>query len=265
MSVIPIQTIKTDRFEMDYFTFGTGVQPFVLLPGASVKSAMPSAPAIADAYARFGEAYTVYVFDRKKHMEPDYDAAAIADDTAEAMQLLGIFRACIMGCSLGGMAAQWLAIRYPELVHKLVLASTLSRQNDMSRTILGDWYRLACDGDARALNHSVWQKVYSPAYYEQYKDVFAFLEPDATAEELQQFSVQMHACRTFDAYDQLDRITCPTFVIGSWDDRTLSGDSSVELARKLRCPLYMYSGYGHAVYDEAPDYKARLLDFFAEQ
>lgn len=265
MSAIPIQTIKTDRFEMDYFTFGTGPRPFVLLPGASVKSVMPSAPAIAGAYAGFSEAYTVYVLDKKKHMEQDYDAAAIADDTAAAMQLLGISRACVMGCSLGGMAAQWLAIRYPELVYKLALVSALPRQNDMSRATFDGWCDLACLGDVRALNRDIWQKVYSPAYYERYKDVFASMEADATTEEIQQFSVQARACRTFDAYDQLDRITCPVFVIGSRDDRTLSPDGSVELAQKLRCPLYLYAGYGHAVYDEAPDCKARLLDFFADK
>ena len=135
----------------------------------------------------------------------------------------------------------------------------------MSRDTFDGWYDLACRGDARALNRDIWQKVYSPAYYERYKDVFAAMEADATAEEMQQFSVQARACRTFGAYDQLDRITCPVFVIGSRDDRTLSPDGSVELAQKLHCPLYLYSGYGHTVYDEAPDYKARLLDFFADR
>ena len=31
-----------------------------------------------------------------------------------------------------------------------------------------------------------------------------------------------------------------------------------DLAEALGCGLYVYEGYGHAVYDEAPDYLARV-------
>ena len=39
-------------------------------------------------------------------------------------------------------------------------------------------------------------------------------------------------------------------------------DSAPELAEKLDCDLYIYEGYGHGVYDEAPDYADRLKQFF---
>lgn len=41
----------------------------------------------------------------------------------------------------------------------------------------------------------------------------------------------------------------------------LGAAASIELADELKCELYMYDG-GHAVYDEAPDYKDRIQDFF---
>ena len=74
----------------------------------------------------------------------------------------------------------------------------------------------------------------------------------------------VEACVGYDIYAELDRISCPVLVIGDKDDKVLGGAASVEIAEKLGCELYMYDGYGHAVYDEAPDYKQRLMDFFSE-
>ena len=45
------------------------------------------------------------------------------------------------------------------------------------------------------------------------------------------------------------------------DDRVLGAQASVDLAEALNCPCYIYEGYGHGVYDEAPDYLARISAF----
>ena len=261
---VVIETVHGDGFDMDYFKFGHGEQSMVILPGASVKSVMLSGDAVAAAYSQFSEKYTVYVFDVTSRLAEGFTIADMAGDTAQAMTQLGITGADVFGCSLGGMMAQDIAVNHPELVHKLALGSTLSRQSEISTATVGNWYRLASDSDAAALNRDVFSKVYSPSFYEQYADVFASMENDATPEELLRFKYFVAACGSFDIYDRLDAITCPVLVIGSWDDATLSGESCVEIAEKLRCELFMYRGYGHAVYDEAPDYKQHLLDFFAE-
>lgn len=61
----------------------------------------------------------------------------------------------------------------------------------------------------------------------------------------------------------LETVTCPTLVIGSAKDRVFGKRSVEAVAQKLNCPLFMYDGYGHAVYDEAPDFPRRLYEFFA--
>ena len=78
---IPIETVKTAEFEMQYFRFGTGARPFVILPGLSVQSVMGAAEAVAGAYADFAEDYTVYVFDRRSELPETYSVYQMGLDT----------------------------------------------------------------------------------------------------------------------------------------------------------------------------------------
>ena len=259
---IKIQSVSTSRTTLDYFCFGSGAQTLLILPGAAVQSVMPAADLIAAAYECFSEAYTVYVFEIRRNIPNEFRIQDMADDLAAAMQKLVLQNADVFGCSLGGMIAQALAIFHPELVHKMILGSTLARQNAVSIDTCEEWCRLAEQGDPRLLNRAVREQVYSSAYLKQFQEAFLAAEALGTPEELRRFSHVIQACRTFDMYDQLDRIVCPVLVLGSEADCTLSAEASLDLAQKLHCPFYMYPGYSHAVYDEAPDYKARMLRFF---
>lgn len=60
--------------------------------------------------------------------KPDeaYSMSQYADDAADLLSAVGWSRAHVMGVSFGGMVAQELAIRHPELVDRLVLACTSS-------------------------------------------------------------------------------------------------------------------------------------------
>ncbi|MBQ1944921.1 MAG: alpha/beta hydrolase, partial [Ruminococcus sp.] len=70
---------------------------------------------------------------------------------------------------------------------------------------------------------------------------------------------------TLDIYDRLEQIHCPTLVLGAIDDKVLTAQASFEIAQKLGCACYFYESiYGHCAFDEAPDYKQRLLDFFTQ-
>ena len=249
---------------MNFFSFGNGQKAFVILPGASVKSVLLSSELIAACYAEFTDKYTVYVFDYASVIAGECSIKELADATAEAMRQQGIEQADILGCSMGGMVAQYVAIRHPELVHKLVLGSTISRNNDISRDSLSSWREFAKCGDAVSLNRCMFGRIYSEAYYRQYEEAFLSMENDGSPEELERFFHAVGACLGMDSYDELGKISCPVMVIGSLEDKTLSPLGSLELAEKLKCEKYMYSGYSHAVYDEAPDYRGRLLDFFEE-
>jgi pimeloyl-ACP methyl ester carboxylesterase len=86
-----------------------------------------------------------------------------------------------------------------------------------------------------------------------------------TQEDLNRFIVLADSMRGFDVTDELEKIACPVFAIGSKDDRILGADETLRIAEHLGnrsdFELFLYDGYGHAVYDIAPDFKERMLDF----
>lgn len=80
-----------------------------------------------------GEIFHIYVFDVPEDLDSITGIDQFADVIADASDALGIKEADVYGASMGGMIAQKLAIRHPNLVHTLTLASSMSRNNELSR------------------------------------------------------------------------------------------------------------------------------------
>ena len=264
----PVASVKTataEGVEMDYIVFGSGEKSFIILPGLAIHSVMGSADAIAAAYADFTDDYTVYVFDRAKDLREGYGIRDMAADSAAIMRSLGIESADVFGASQGGMIAQYLAIDHPELVHKLILGSTLSKPNEVCRQNLATWVALAEAKDERALLESFVDTVYSETTLEAYRETMISANLGISDEEYERFLLMAASCEDFDCYDELSAIQCPVLVIGSEGDRVVTPEASRQIAEALGCELYMYdASYGHGVYDEAPDYKQRCLDFLED-
>ena len=257
-----VNTVTAGDMKMDYIAFGSGERAFVILPGLSIHSVMGSAAALETAFAEFTEDYTVYVFDRAKNLTEGYTVRDMANDTALAMQELGIQDADIFGASQGGMMALYLAIDHPELVHKMVLASTLSKPNATSDEVIGNWIALAQARDENGLLESFADKVYSEATLEAYRDVLISSNAGITEEEYERFIILASACATYDCTDSLSEIQCPVLVIGAEGDQVTTAQAGHELAKALNCESFFYgTEYGHGVYDEAPDFRQRMLDF----
>ena len=73
--------------------------------------------------------FRVLVFDnrgagRSDKPEMDYSIRLFAEDTAELMRLTGMESANVLGYSMGGYIGQELAVNYPGMVRRLVLAAT---------------------------------------------------------------------------------------------------------------------------------------------
>ena len=255
--------VPSASFEMKYMRFGKeGAEPIVILPGLSVQYVTDSADAVAAAYDKLAADYDIWLFDRRTDVPEEYGIRQMAKDTAQAMQILEIDHAGIFGVSQGGMIAQALAVGYPQLVSAMVLGSTACRESAQTRETVYSWIELAKDGQCLALMDAFAQAVYSPAFYEQVRSILPAMAQSIKPEELSRFIILAAGLYDFDLSGQISRITCPVLVIGAGADRIMGPDSAPDLAERLGCDLYIYKGYGHGVYDEAPDYVDRLKQFF---
>lgn len=259
-------TVTTDNgIIMDYFTFGAGERAFVIIPGIDVKSILLAAKSIEAAYREFGEEYTVYVLDRRKNIPEGYTSFMMADDTARVMEALGIRGADVFGTSQGGMIAMMIALEHPGLVHALALGSTTAWRNPTVDAVFRRWIDFARRRDITGLTADFIDTLFSEKTIKNYRDFLMHMNDHVGDEDLDRFIKLVKTIEGYDLRDRLSEIGCPTIVIGVEDDAAVGGESSREIARLIGCELYMYEGYGHCVFDEAPDYKQRLLDFFRKQ
>jgi pimeloyl-ACP methyl ester carboxylesterase len=114
---------EVNDLEMYYEIHGSG-PPLVLLHGAF--SAIGTSfgellPALAE--TRQVIAFELQAHGRTADIDRPLSIEQLADDTTAALRYLGIAQADIFGYSMGASVALHLAIRHPDVVHKLVLAS----------------------------------------------------------------------------------------------------------------------------------------------
>lgn len=257
-------TVKIDSTEMDYITFGKGEKPFIILPGVGegLKPVQKIIIMSRIKYKLFAGKYKVYVFGRRDDMEEGYSTRDMAKDQKNAMEKLGIKDAHIMGISQGGMIAQYLAIDSPEMVDKLVLVVSISKQNKTIEKAIKNWIKLAEKKDYKNLVIDALEKSYTEAKLEKYRKAYPIITRFGKPESFEKFIVQANACLSHNAYDELDKIKSPTLIIAGGSDNVAGGTASDEIAERIKNSEYiLYKELGHATFEEATEFNEEVLSF----
>ncbi len=253
--------LKMHDKTIDYITFGKGKKSLVMIQGLNTNGIKGAATSLAYMYRIFAKEYKVYVFDRRANVEEGVSVKDFAFDIAEAMDELQVENADIFGVSQGGMIAQHLAIERPDLVNKMVLAVTLSRNNDTVECVIKNWIKMTERGVMKELVEDMAEKMYSEAYIKRYRPFMPLLTFLQKPKDVKRFITLAESCLTCNTYENLDRIKCPVLVIGGRQDKVVGENASEEMAEKLGCEIYMYNELGHAAYEEAKDFNQRVYDF----
>lgn len=114
--VYPIWEKKVNDMEFRYRIAGTGEKTLVLLVGG-----MGISDVFYNHMIRFSEAYTVILFDYPRKVCRN---AELAGGIVALLRALGRDKVFLVGQSYGGLLAQVIAKRYPEIVKGLILSNT---------------------------------------------------------------------------------------------------------------------------------------------
>ena len=221
-------------FAKDESVVEGGKKSLIMIPGLGdgLSTVKGKSFILAATYKMYARKYRVYIFSRKNCLPEEYSTRQMAKDQAEAMNALGIIKASVLGISQGGMIAQYLAIDYPNLIDKLILASTSPKASKTTQEVVGNWIDIAKQGNYKALMIDTAEKSYSERYLKKYKMFYPLLGKIGKPKSFDRFLTQANSCIQHNAYMELDKIICPTFIIGGGCDKIVGTDAAPMLAKK---------------------------------
>ena len=226
----------------------------------------------------FSRRYRCIAFNARGYLPSDvpgpaskYSQAIAADDIANVMRDLGIRRAHIIGCSMGGYATLHFGLRYPRMAHSLtVIGAGYGSDPDKRARFLRDTETMARRFEELGTPEAISIYQVGPARVQyQNKDPRGFRE---FCEEFAEHSalgsantlrgVQARRPTIYSLERGLARMKVPTHILtGDEDNQCLEPGIFI----KRVCPaarLTVVPATGHAVNVEEPDLFNRLTDDF---
>jgi len=254
--------IVINNNKMHYLTFGTGNKWLILIPGLSLQRFKGKSQEMSFFYRQFAKDYQVLMFDRKDSIEKDYSIEDMADELYQALNKLEIKKADIVGISQGGMIAQWLAADFPERVEKLILTVTTAKLNNLGRERITRWLELSQTGAYKELMLDIASHSYTPKSFGKFKYLYRIMGIFGRIKDKQRIAIQTISCLRHDSLAVLEKINCPTLVIGAEEDDVLGVEASLELHQHIKdSQLTILPDCGHALYEEHKDFQKRVLLF----
>jgi pimeloyl-ACP methyl ester carboxylesterase len=211
-------------------------------------------PRIVDAIARNRHVIT---FDNRgvgasTGSVPD-SVEAMADDAYTFIRALGFDTIDVFSFSLGGMVAQDLVVKHPELVRKLVLTGTGPRGGkDMDKVVGVTYWDILRATLTRSdpkeflfFNRNATGKPAAKAFVNRLKERTVDRDKDMS---LTGFRTQLKAIQKYgrSAPSDLSRITQPTLIANGDNDRMVPSVLSDDLHRRIKdSTLVIYPDSGH--------------------
>ena len=257
-------TLSRNGKTIDYLTFGTGKRPLIIIPGLGdgLQTVKGMAMPLSITYRILAERYKIYVFSRINELRQGYTTRDMAADVAEAMEILNLDAAYVMGISQGGMIAQWLAVDYPESVQRLILAVTTAKPSQIARERIEHWQKLSQSGNFKHLMLDIAKRSYTQKSYQKWRLLYNVMGIFGRIKDKQRIDIQSVSCLKHDSLDFLEKINCPTLIIGAEKDDVLGVDGSLGLHQHIKDRQFtILPECGHALYEQNKDFQKRVLVF----
>jgi pimeloyl-ACP methyl ester carboxylesterase len=204
--------------------------------------------------------------------EPPSTVAGMADGVIDLLGALGIDEVDVLGWSMGGFVAQWVALSRPEMVCRLVVAGSKPGLVAAAPAPDPEVGRVAGKpvNDAEDLLY-----LFFPDSDEGRVAGLASLERLAGAEnpatvspravQAQSAALKSWSAGTETAWERLEELTMPILIAAGAQDRLMDAYNSYAMVRRLpNATLVIYGDAGHAFLFQHPsEFARRVLDFLA--
>ncbi|MGL5922575.1 alpha/beta fold hydrolase [Chroococcidiopsis sp.] len=260
--------VKVSDINMYYEVHGDG-DSLVLIQGLGLDSS-----AWANQISGFSQKYQVIIFDNRGVGQSDspnisFSTEMMADDTVELLKILNIKNAHILGFSMGGMIAQQIALKYPEIVKSLILVTTSAKFPVRARYLTKLWLKMLeeqVSTETRLKEICLW--VFTDEFLADEARVTAAVNLGLNHPHPQPthgFAGQISALLEHDIRDKIHRISAPTLVLIGKDEIFIPLDFSEELAANIpNAELVISEKGGHNYWMEFPEiFNRAVMQFLA--
>ena len=198
--------------------------------------------------------------------EHNYIVADMVTDIVALLDQLNLSKVSILGHSMGGAIAQYLACYYPERVEKLIISHSFIKFRASSIMFCQHDYLLAelnASPEIRAT--AILPFIYSDDFIGNCANVQALINAMATTpskQSLDSYKQQIYAISEFNSMDYIQKIKVETLVVAGEFDKLAPFQDAQKIVNKLeRAKLKIMSG-AHVPMWETPEQYVNLIAAF---
>jgi 3-oxoadipate enol-lactonase len=199
--------------------------------------------------AELGRHHPVLRYDHRGHggsaVPPGpYTLDDLVDDAARVIREWGRGPVVFIGLSMGGMVAQGLAIRYPDLVKRVVLANTTAQYPDAAKSAWTQRIAAVQLGGMAAVADMVVQRYLHDGFRSAHPEAAQALRELILRSDAAGYVASCYAVMSVDWLSQLAKVQCPALVIAG----ALDVGATPEMAKAIASAI---PGSRLTVFDDA--------------
>ncbi len=198
-----------------------------------------------------------------------YSIVDMANDAVGLIKHLNLGPTHVVGISMGGFVSIEMAIRYPELVDKLVLTATSAGgKSHVNPSLSIQLLLVDREKDVEKRVRKVYPRFTGPGYMKAHPEDLERIVEIAKARPMSpdSYKRQLDAVMKHDAANRLDAISKPTLVIHGDKDPLVPYKNGQYLAAHINgARLVTLPGVGHLVTVEAPErFNREVVEFLSQ-
>jgi 3-oxoadipate enol-lactonase len=217
---------------------------------------------------RYQDRYRVIAADTRGHgasssPQGPYTLPGFADDWQALLDGLNVQRACLVGFSLGGMIAQYMALKHPQRVAALVLVSTVCHFDPDVRAAMEARIAINREAGAQAAAEAVAKTLFTREFCETESEFLKTFYSWRVSQPQQCIVESIRATFDLDTCAELSSLKMPCLVVaGSRDAATPPAAVALLKQHLAQATLEVVDGAGHLLTLERPCEFAKIFDGF---